>query len=113
MKKIMIFFLEMLNTIQLFHWNTTSYAAHKASDKLYHTLQPLADKFIEVGLEKRIGSFEETTVLCHKTLPKLKTYLKQCATLLTKMPLENDLASLRDDMVGEIHQFLYLVNMNE
>lgn len=109
----MIFFLEMLNTIQLFHWNTTSYAAHKASDKLYHALQPLVDKFIEVGLEKRVTSFEEKSVMCHKTLPKMKTYLKQCATILTKFSLENDLASLRDDMVGEIHQFLYLVNMHE
>lgn len=108
----MIFFLEMLNTIQLFHWNTTSYAAHKASDKLYHALQPLADKFIEIGLEKRLGSFEEKTVMCHKTLPKMKSYLKQCVTQLTKLNVEKDLATLRDEMIGEIHQFLYLVELH-
>jgi len=112
MKTYMIFFLELLNTIQLFHWNTSSYAAHKASDHLYHVLQPLADKFIEIGLEKRLGAFEEKTTLCHKTLPKLKSYLKQCVTQLNKLQVENDLASIRDDMVGEIRQFLYLVEMH-
>jgi len=108
----MIFFLELLNTIQLFHWNTTSYAAHKASDHLYHVLQPLADKFIEIGLDKRSGAFEEKTMMCHKTLPKLKTYLRQCVNQLVKLTLEPDLASIRDDMVGEIRQFLYLVEMH-
>jgi hypothetical protein len=113
MKKFMIFFLDLLNTIQLFHWNTTSYAAHKASDHLYHALQPLVDKFIEIGLQKRLGSFEEKAMMCHKTLPKMKTYLRQCATDLTKLSLEKDLANLRDEMVGEIHQFLYLVQLKE
>ena len=107
----MIFFLELLNTIQLFHWNTTSYVAHKASDQLYHALQPLADKFIEVGMEKRCAPFEEKTTLSHKTLPKMKSYLSQCAVHLSRLTLEKDLASLRDEMVGEIHQFLYLVEM--
>jgi hypothetical protein len=107
----MIFFLELLNTIQLFHWNTTSYAAHKASDQLYHVLQPLADKFIEISLDKRFGAFEEKTVMCHKTLPKLKSYLKQCITQLSKLEVDTELASIRDDMIGEIRQFLYLVEM--
>lgn len=109
----MIFFLELLNTIQLFHWNTTSYAAHKASDKLYKSLQPLVDKFIEVGLEKRLPAFEEKTVMCYKTLPKMKTYLKQCNGILSKLPLANDLANIRDEMIGEIHQFLYLADLRE
>jgi len=108
----MIFFLEMLNTIQLFHWNTTSYAAHKASDHLYHALQPLVDKFIEIGLDKRLGSFEEKGSYNHKTTPKLKTYLKQCVAYLNQLKLEKDLATLRDEMIGEIHQFLYLVQLH-
>lgn len=109
----MLFFLELLNTIQLFHWNTTSYAAHKASDKLYRQLQPLIDKFIEVGLEKRLGSFEEKIVVSYKTIPKMKAYLNQCNFILSKLPLPNDMANIRDEMMAEIHQFLYLVNLRE
>ena len=109
----MLFFLQLQNNILLFHWNTTSYSAHKASDKLYKNLATLIDKFIEVGLEKRIPAFEEKTTVCNHTLPKMKTYLKQSVNVLKKMKLENDLANLRDAMIEEIHQFLYLANLNE
>ena len=40
-------FLEMLNTIKLFHWKTYSYATHKATDDLYAKLGDNIDKFIE------------------------------------------------------------------
>ena len=80
---------------------------------MYTNLAPLIDKFIEVGLEKRLPSFEEKIIVSHKTLPKMKAYLKQCAGLLRKMPLENDLSNLRDAMMEEIHQFLYLANLHE
>jgi hypothetical protein len=113
MKPLILFFLQLQNNIQLFHWNTTYYSAHKASDKLYKNLGPLIDKFIEVGLEKRIPSFEDKITVCNKTLPKMKVYLKQCSTTLQKLPLENDLSNLRDAMMEEIHQFLYLANLNE
>jgi hypothetical protein len=66
---------------------------------------------MEISLEKRVGAFEEKTMMCHKTLPKLKTYLKQCVIHLTKVQVDYDLASIRDDMIGEIRQFLYLVEM--
>jgi hypothetical protein len=113
MKSMMLFFLQLQNNIQLFHWNTVSYSAHKASDKLYKNIGPLIDKFIEVGLDKRVPAFEDKIMVCHKTLPKFKAYLKQTAILLQKMGLENDLANLRDAMLEEIHQFLYLANLNE
>lgn len=110
---MMLFFLQLQNNIQLFHWNAVSYSAHKASDKLYQNLGPLIDKFVEVGLEKRMPAFEEKITVCHKTLPKMKVYLKNCCSTLKGLSLENDLASLRDSMLEEIHQFLYLANLNK
>ena len=109
----MLFFLQLQNNIQLFHWNTTYYSAHKASDKLYKNLGPLIDKFVEVGLEKRVPAFEEKISVSHKSLPKMKIYLKKCCSTLKTLALENDLSNLRDAMIEEIHQFLYLVNLNE
>ena len=110
---MMLFFLQLQNNIQLFHWNAVSYSAHKASDKLYQNLGPLIDKFVEVGLEKRMHAFEEKITVCHKTLPKMKVYLKKCCSTLKNLTLENDLSNLRDAMLEEIHQFLYLANLNE
>ena len=35
---IVSMFLQMLNTVKLYHWKTTSYAQHKATDELYSKL---------------------------------------------------------------------------
>ena len=45
-------FLIMLNTVKLYHWKTTSYATHKATDDLYAKIGDLIDHFVEVMLGK-------------------------------------------------------------
>jgi hypothetical protein len=107
-KNTMLFFVQLLNTVQLFHWNTTSYPAHKATDKLYKELLPLVDSFVEISLQKRIPPFESKMVLRNLSHAKFKTYIKQVAKLLVAMELPVDLANIRDEMVGQLHQFLYL-----
>ena len=37
-KEITIVFFEMLLMVKLFHWKTTSYPTHKATDELYTKL---------------------------------------------------------------------------
>lgn len=108
----MLFFLEVLNTIQLVHWNTPSYAAHKATDHLYKALHPLVDSFIEISLQKRLAPFETSITVGHYTQPKFKAYLKNVIQILSGMKLEKDLANIRDEMVGHIHQFLYLYTLH-
>jgi DNA-binding ferritin-like protein len=49
-------FLKILNMIKLYHWKTTSYATHKATDELYSKLSDNVDHFIEVLLGKDSGS---------------------------------------------------------
>ena len=51
-KEITVVFLEMLLMIKLYHWKTTSYATHKATDELYSKLNENIDSFIEVLLGK-------------------------------------------------------------
>ena len=43
-------FLEMLNTVKLYHWKTHSYAQHKATDELYSKLNENIDTFVEILL---------------------------------------------------------------
>ena len=47
-KEISVVFLEMLLMVKLFHWKTTSYATHKATDELYDKLNENIDSFIEI-----------------------------------------------------------------
>ena len=49
-------FLQMLITVKLYHWNTFSYATHKATDDLYSKINDNIDSFIEVLLGKHSGS---------------------------------------------------------
>jgi hypothetical protein len=46
-------FMEMLNEVKIYHWNTHSYAQHKATDELYSQLNEHIDKFVEVMLGKK------------------------------------------------------------
>ena len=55
-KEIVVKFLQMLNTIKLFHWRTYSYPAHKATDDLYESLNSHIDRFIEILLGKNTKS---------------------------------------------------------
>ncbi len=51
-KEITVVFLEILLMVKLYHWKTTSYATHKATDELYTKLNESIDSFIEVLLGK-------------------------------------------------------------
>jgi DNA-binding ferritin-like protein len=51
-KNITLKFLQILNTVKLYHWKTKSYASHKATDELYTKLNDLFDQFTEILLGK-------------------------------------------------------------
>ena len=44
--KLLETFFEMTNTIKLYHWKTTSYAEHKATDELHERIA--CSKFIQL-----------------------------------------------------------------
>ena len=44
-------FMEMLNTIKIYHWSTLSYPTHKATDELHEKMSELVDSFIEKYIE--------------------------------------------------------------
>ena len=64
-REITVKFLEILLMIKLFHWKTTSFATHKATDELYASLNTNIDNFIEVLLGK---SGSRTDLLSNKNI---------------------------------------------
>jgi len=79
---------------------------------LYKALQPLVDSFVEISLQTRLAPFNEKIQVGHFTQAKFKTYLKNVIQILMGMKLDADLANIRDEMVGHIHQFLYLYTLH-
>ena len=65
-QQIVTMFLQMLNTVKLYHWKTSSYAQHKATDELYTNLNLNIDTFVEIMLGKTGGRVNLTG---EKSLP--------------------------------------------
>jgi len=114
-------FLQMLNTVKLYHWKTISYATHKATDELYSKLGENIDKFVEVLLGKygnRINLVKTKSIPLKdmsspeefkREIIKYKTFLMNLDNDSTMKQMSNsDLFNIRDEIVGDLNQFLYL-----
>ena len=116
-------FLEMLNNVKLYHWKTYSYSQHKATDELYDRLNENIDKFIEILLgkdEARIKVLKKhVDLLDTKNTYELKNRMYEYREFLTNMneifdsKKDSDLLNVRDEILGDINQFLYLLTFNK
>lgn len=119
--QIVVQFLNMLNTVKLFHWNTTSFAQHKATDELYGSLNSNIDKFIEVLLgkkEDRMNLLEQNITLFNRyttndfkqKLYEYRDYLTGMENLLNQTT-DTDLLNIRDEILSNINQTIYLFTL--
>jgi len=112
-------FLEMLNTVKLYHRKTHSFAQHKATDELYERLNGHVDTFIEVLLgkdESRIKMVERRCeLLDFSEGSDFKERIYEYREFLVDMnryfdaKRDTDLLNIRDEILGDINQFLYLM----
>jgi hypothetical protein len=118
--KIVEIFLGILNTIKLYHWNTYSFAEHNATDELYLTMNKHIDKFVEIMMGKedcRIPEFDKKIVLSNK--PDFKSKIEQYREFLIHLSTvldekkDTDLLNVRDEILGDINQFLYQMSMTK
>ncbi len=121
-KEITVVFLEMLLMVKLFHWKTTSYATHKATDELYTKLNANIDSFIEVLLGKsgsRIDLMSNKNIRLvdlssqeslKREVESFKGYLVGLDDNAAMRKMSNsDLYNIRDTILGDMNQFLYLL----
>jgi hypothetical protein len=126
-KKIISTFLCMLNTVKLYHWATTHYATHKATDQLYSELSSKTDTFVETMFGKETTEFRNAVlkmrtikinpIQTNKDFKKETEQYKSFLINLTNNKTFNiqkntDLLNLRDDILGSLNQFLYLLTLN-
>ena len=125
-REITVNFFEMLLLIKLYHWKTHSYATHKATDELYSKFNENMDKFIEVLLgktgmridltnKKQISLYDlsNTPQLINK-VNSFKSYLVNLTNnKAIKVMTNSDLLNIRDEMLGDMNQFLYLLSFNK
>ena len=120
--QITVVFFEILLMVKLFHWKTYSYATHKATDKLYDSLNEHMDKFIEVLLGKtgsriNLSNKKSISLVDLTSLEQLKAkvegFKKYLVSLTNNRALnsmnDTDLLNIRDEILGDMNQFLYLL----
>ena len=112
-------FIDILNTVKIYHWGTHSYAEHKATDELYERLNENMDRFVEVLLgkdESRIHGINKSAQSIEtKTRADFKQRISQYRKFLSGMDQcldperDSDLMSIRDDILADVNQFMYLM----
>ena len=123
-------FLELLNTIKIYHWSTLSYPTHKATDELHGKLSELVDSFIEIyiGHCARGGAGSGVPVFKFKSEKSACIEFCECKSLAAfckvlddniihlegltdKLNGYTDLVNIRDEMAGALAQALYLLRL--
>lgn len=117
--------LRTLVELKIYHWSTTSFARHKASDQCFTTLQTLTDQFMEVFLgqnaQARKGFQSDLTAN-----PMLTVAMKAAAAdrgmearllrleqlLRASRFTATDLQNIRDEMLSAVHTCLYLFTLH-
>jgi DNA-binding ferritin-like protein len=121
-QRIVTMFLQMLNTVKLYHWKTSSYSQHKATDELYNNLNENIDLFVEIMLGKKgdrvnLTGQKSLPLMDYKNLSDFKKEIEKYKTFLINMNKDaglnitnnSDLLNVRDEILGNLNQFTYLL----
>jgi hypothetical protein len=120
--EVTMYFFEMLLMIKLFHWKTFNYAAHKASDEIYEKLNEHMDRFMEVLLGKsnirmnfsnrKIELLDVGREVFIVKIKSFKNYLINLSNHPAMKTMSNvDLLTIRDELLADLNQFLYLLSL--
>lgn len=108
-KSPIVSFLKILHVIKLYHWNTKVYAQHKSTDDLHSKLSELIDSYMEkyMGIHGRVAVNTSITLRHHSQEDFIRE-INSFRSMLSHLKGTTDLDNIRDEMLGEIDQFLYL-----
>ncbi len=112
------FFFSLQTNIQMYHWQTDSFARHKATDECLQQLSGLIDKFMEIyqGKYGKLAKGTTTITISSLTDKQATDLLRHCIKYLSNITHEeptikqtdSDLLNIRDEMIGILNQTLYL-----
>jgi hypothetical protein len=116
------FFFQMREQIKLYHWQTHSHSRHRATDEVLEKLDANIDQFVEVFMGKygrpRMTPKTATIRVANLTEVGATKFIKICIQELqgpiTKSldaKRDTDLLNIRDEMVADLNQLLYLFTL--
>jgi len=100
-------------TLKLYHFQCVTFPEHKASDEILIKLDEQLDKFFEMyqGHEGRL-QIKSLTITINGRLSKAEMIITadRLKDILKNYHLEYDLANVRDEIIGTLSLFIYLLS---
>lgn len=117
-----LFFLSLQSQLRMYHWQTKSFARHKATEKLISRIVELSDAFIEVHMGAAGGTRPIAAPLGTgwnlKNIndDEILEYLDSVAAFMTaEIPRHvhhlSNLLNIRDEMLAVVNQTQYLFTL--
>lgn len=116
------FFFVMRGQIKLYHWQTHSFAQHKATDDLLDSLDKAIDEYVEVYMghygRPKMTSRNNSYKLQNLNEKGMIKFLKDCigylqGPLVKKLKAtDTELVNLRDEMLADLNQVMYLFTLH-
>ena len=112
-------FLTILNQLRVYHWQTSSYAEHKALGAAYDALDELFDKFVEVYIGKKrpqVANIEyviKVTNYNTDIITNLSDIFNKAIEIIESMidPNDSELANIKDEIAAEFCKLMYLLQL--
>ena len=114
--------MTLRNQVKLYHWQTMKYPRHIATDELVGKLDTNIDQFVEVY----VGKYGRPRLIGRTSAFRLRNHSDKEATQLIQDAInwlnielpkklkktDTDLLNIRDTIVADLNQTLYLFSMN-
>jgi hypothetical protein len=120
--EIALNFMFVRDQVKIYHWATKSYARHKSSDDFVDHLTEKMDKFIEVmsgiegvrlsvplGKKSQFVLKNESDTSIVELLESFRDWLSD--TLPKLLRKNTDLLNIRDDILSDVNNTLYLFTL--
>lgn len=118
---VALYMMYVRDQLKIYHWNTSIYARHVASDSFVSSLSDKMDRFIETLsgiLNKKIGLSPSSVIELRNendktiidVLNEFRKYLTQDLGKTCKN--HTDLLNIRDDILGDVNKTLYLFSLS-
>ena len=116
-KELLSTVIQVQAQIKILHWQTESYAQHKAFNKAYKKLGDLFDNLIEVYSGKynrpNFGGIKNITFSDYYNV-RIETFLDTTIDFFTNLFIaeqDSELANIRDEIKAELEQLKYLLTL--
>ena len=121
MDRAIINLLKIQNQLRILHWQTLSYAAHKALGSAYSDLDDLIDTLVEIHQGKYgrivfetpidLGLVNQDEIDLEEILVQLNDYLTGTFNDIHNPVKDTDCLNIRDEILTVINKLRYLLTL--